>query len=235
MENNLILARENILNKTLDVFRDKAIECHIFGSVARGDADAYSDIDIWFTFNDDEFYKIHKNRSQYYNLIGKLLHICEPPQNAPVGGVHSALLIKSNSDIISMVDVYLCPLSTSFVTKEARKIFGIDLPLGEISLNPKKVAVNEDYRIDFFICFVFNTIKKLVGTKSSPFDDVIREYKYLYKNYNIAVEPLKSEDQNFSTLEKIIENTKKVANEKQKEILAEIRDFGKVVLTNTKR
>lgn len=229
IENNLISARENILEKLQDVFKDKAIESHVFGSIARGDTDAYSDIDIWFTFNDDEFDEIYKNRFQYYNLMGELLHVIEAPQNAPIGGVHSALIIKTNSNIISIVDVYLCPLSTSFVTKEAKKLFGIDLPLGEIGINSQKVTVDRNYRIDFFIGFVFGTIKKLARVEPSPLDAVFREYENLYKNYNIDVEPFASEEQNFSTLEKIIENTQKVANEKQKETLAEIRDFGKKI------
>jgi predicted nucleotidyltransferase len=211
MENNLILVRENILDKLQNTFKDKAIECHVFGSMVRGDTDAYSDIDVWFTFDDNDYDEIYKNRLQYYSQIGEIIHICEPPQNAPVGGVHSALFVKTNPDMISAVDVYLCPHSTSFVTKEAKKLFGIDPLLGEISYNPKKVTVDKDYRIDFFICFIFNTIKKLARNKPSPLDDVIREYKNLYNSYGIEVEPLADEKQSFDTLERIILNVQKVS------------------------
>ncbi|MEQ1500458.1 MAG: nucleotidyltransferase domain-containing protein [Parcubacteria group bacterium] len=230
MKDNLISIRGDILEKLQNVFKDKAIESHVFGSIARGDTDAYSDIDIWFTFNDDEFDEIYKNRFHYYSLVGELLHICEPPQNAPIGGVHSALFIKTNSNVISVVDVYLCPHSTSFITKEAKKLFGINLPLAEIGFNPQKVTVDKNYRIDFFIGFIFGTIKKLARVESAPLDAVFREYENLYKNYNIAVEPLTVEEQNFNALEGIIENTMNIANEKQKEVLVEIRDFGRRVL-----
>lgn len=230
IEKNLISARENILVKLQNVFQNKAIECHVFGSIARGDTDAYSDIDIWFTFDDDKFEEIYNNRFKYYYLVGELLHSCEPPQNAPIGGVHSALLIKTNSNVISMVDVYLCPHSTSFVTAEAKKLFGIDLPLAEIGFNPQKITVDKNYRIDFFICFIFNTIKKLARTESSPLDAVFREYNNLHKNYGIDAESLFNEDQNFITLEKIIKNTQKVANQIQKKVVIEIRDFGRRAL-----
>lgn len=234
IEKNLILARENILEKILGVFHDIAIGAHVTGSVARGDTDAYSDIDVWFTFDDDKFEEIYSDRFQYYNQIGELLHFCEPPQNAPIGGVHSALLIKTSVNTITVADVYLCPLSTAFVTKEAKKLFGVDLPLSEIGFNPQKVKVDKNYRIDFFICFIFNTIKKLARVEPSPLDAVICEYKNLYLNYNISVEPLVNEDQNLGTFEKIIENTQKVANERQKKILAEIRDFSRDVLDSRK-
>ncbi len=230
MKDNLISVRGDILEKLQNVFKDKAIESHVLGSVARGDTDAYSDIDIWFTFNDHEFNEIYKTRFHYYNLIGELLHACEPPQNAPIGGVHSALLIKTNPNIISMVDVYLCPRSTSFITKEAKKLFGDSLSLGEIGFSPQKVTVDKNYRIDFFICFIFNTIKKLARGESSPLDAVLREYENLYKNYNIEVEPLINGEQNFSILEKIIKNIQKVANEKQRRTLVEFHDFAMKLL-----
>lgn len=51
----LVSTREEILKKLGNLFIDSAIEAHVFGSVARGDADFYSDIDIWFTFKDEKY------------------------------------------------------------------------------------------------------------------------------------------------------------------------------------
>jgi hypothetical protein len=64
-----------------------------------------------------------------------------------------------------MVDLYLCPSVNSFITSESKKLFGIDLPLNEMGLNPQKVKVDEDYRVDFlicFICFFVVTLKQLL-------------------------------------------------------------------------
>lgn len=225
----LVSVREEILEKLENLFIDSAIEAHLFGSVARGDADFYSDIDIWFTFKDEEYEEVYKNRFEYYARLGSIVHSCEAPQNAPINGVHTAMLIKTG-EVISVVDIYLCPLESAYKIKEGNKLFGVDLPVGEITFNPKKVEVDKNYRIDFFICFIFNTIKKIARIEIDPLEGVIREYENLYKNYDISVDPLKNTEQNFNTLENIIENTKKIANEKQKEALFIIHDFAQKVL-----
>lgn len=230
LQTNLISAQEDIFEKLKKLFKDKAVEAHVFGSVARGDADAYSDIDIWFTFNDGDFKEIYEKRFEYYQLIGDIVHICEAPQNAPIGGVHTAILVRTNEGLL-IIDVSLCPLSTSYITKEGKTLFGADLPKGAIGYNPKKVQVDKNYRLDFFICFIFNAIKKIARNEQFPLEGVLREYENLYKNYGISVESLERVEQNLSTLEKMIENTKKVANEKQKETLVEIHNFAQKVLS----
>lgn len=139
-------AREKILNDTINVFRDKAIEAHMFGSVGRGDSDELSDIDIWFTCKDSDIKDVLAKRMELYSEIGEIVHLCEPPQNAPIDGVHSFVLYKTEVGLLQ-VDLYLCPQSTSFLTKDSKKIFGeIDLPRRELSLNPNRVL---DERMKF--------------------------------------------------------------------------------------
>mgnify|MGYP000930158220 CR=1 FL=1 len=220
-----ISGRETILKRAVEEFKNKAIEAHVFGSVARNDADPYSDLDIWFTFEDSSFSEIYENRFEYYNTNGKIIHACEAPQNAPIGGVHTALIIEIEPGYLTMVDIYLCPLSTAYITDEAKKLFGIDLPQGTIGFNPQKIQIDENYRIDFFICFIFNTIKKIIRKSENPLDGVIREYNNLQHNYGIPVKTLTSETHHVATLEEIIQNTQIIANEKQKMTLDKILDF----------
>jgi hypothetical protein len=124
------------------------------------------------------------------------------------------------------VDIYLCPKSTSFLTKDSRKVFGeIDLPQGELGYNPKKVVVDKAYRIDFVIGFTFTSIKYLVRKKPDALDGLFREYEYLSERYGIKVDPLISKENNFETLRQIITNLKKAANEKQSKALSEIEEF----------
>lgn len=230
VEKNLVQSRESILEKLKNAFEGEATEAHVFGSIARGNADAHSDLDIWFTFKDDELDEVKKRRFEYYELAGEILNICEPPQNAPLGGICSVLLVRTKNEAITMIDLYLCPLSTSFITKEGKKLFGIDIRLGVMDgYNPQKIKVDEDYRISFFIGFIFNTIKKLTRGEQSPLDAVLHQYEKLRTDYGIPLDLLTSKEQNFTTLEKIIENTQKVANDKQKDTLAAISNFGRKI------
>lgn len=230
LEINLIAEREDLLNRLETLFKDIAIEAHLTGSVARQQADAYSDIDIWFTFRDEDFDEVYKKRFEYFKKLGDITHFCEAPQNAPLNGVYSALLIRPKNGVILVVDICLCPHSTAYIVEEGRKLFGIELPFGVFGYNPKKVFIDKDYRIDFIICFIFNTIKKLARYEQNPLNGLLREYEFLYKNYDISVEELENKEQGIGTLEKVIENIQKVANEKQKEALIIIRNFAKRVL-----
>src|SRR3989344_5291067 len=185
-EQELTLAREAIFKRLETLFKNKAVEAHVFGSVARGDTDAYSDIDIWFTFNDVDYEEVYKNRFEYYAQIGNIVHSCEAPQNAPIDGIHTALLIEVNNNIV-VVDIYLCPLSTAYITDDGKKLFGMDLPKGAIGYNPKKIKVDENYRIDFFIGFIFNSIKKLARKKENPLEVVLYEYQNKFIDSNVAI------------------------------------------------
>ncbi|MFA6275046.1 MAG: nucleotidyltransferase domain-containing protein [Candidatus Paceibacterota bacterium] len=230
IETDLVLVRENLLKKLKNLFRGREIEAHIFGSLARQQADPFSDIDIWFTFSDDDFTEIYNKRFEYYKGLGDIVHSCEAPQNAPENGVHTALIIYSPQNVMVVVDIYLCPQSTAYITGEGKKLYGIDLPVGTTDFNPQKVAVDKDYRLDFFINFIFNTIKKLVRHEQNPLKDLFQQYEHLHKNYGITVEELSNREQVVETLETVIKNIQKIANDKQKETLINIRDFARKVL-----
>jgi predicted nucleotidyltransferase len=73
--------REEIYKKVIEVFSVGALEGHVFGSIARGNTDPFSDIDIWFTYKDEDFEKIKSNRVDNYKKVGNLLQFVEPPQN----------------------------------------------------------------------------------------------------------------------------------------------------------
>ena len=228
----LISARENTLGKIKKTFENIAIEAHVVGSVARRDSDAYSDLDVWITCKNEDWEKCSENRYEYYSQIGKIIHVCEPPQNAPDNGIFSTVYFKKNDNII-IVDFYLCPESTSFITDESKTIFGnITLPLGKLGLNPQKKSVPETYRIDFFICFIFNTIKKIVRRDIDSFDGVLHQYENLHDKYNISVPPLRIQNKNFDELKMIIENIKPFSTKKQVDVLQEIESFIDLVMKN---
>lgn len=215
-------------------FDGDALEAHLLGSYARNAADDFSDVDIWFTFKDDVFENVLARRFDLYTAGGDILHICEPHQNAPINGKFSTVLYKTKTGLF-IVDYYLCPESSSFITSESKNLFGdIQLPVGELGLNPQGVVVDKDYRINLFVCFIFNSIKKLVRKVDLPLEALLREYGYLWERYDIPVQKIENPSHTFTQLLQISENLKEVANDAQKKVLIEIEDFAKLVQKNQK-
>lgn len=232
---SLILERENKLSKIKEVFENIALEGHVLGSVARRDSDPYSDLDVWITFKDEDFSTAMENRMDLFNKIGQVISIVEPPQNAPVGGIFSAVLFKTSRRLLT-IDFYLCPQSTAFITDESKKMFGdsLSLPKGTLGLNPQKVTVTKDYRIDFCTGFLMTSIKKLARKNDQPLDALFREYNYLREKYDIPVKELQNFDHTFTQLLEVSENLKEVANDIQKNVITEIENFAKLVEENSR-
>jgi hypothetical protein len=229
----LISERENKLGKIKKVFENISIEGHLLGSVARIDSDPYSDLDIWITFKNEDFSTVMENRMDLFNKIGQVISIVEAPQNAPIGGIFSAVLFKTSRRLLT-VDFYLCPQSTAFITDESKKVFGdsTSLPKGILGLNPQKVTVTKDYRIDFCTGFLMTSIKKLARKNDQPLDALFREYNYLREKYDIPVKKLQILEQTFTQLFEVSSNLKEVANESQKKVITEIENFAKLVEEN---
>jgi len=231
----LIEDRNNKLDTIVETFKNIAVEAHILGSVARGESDPYSDLDAWLTFKDEDFAYFLEKRTELFNQVGQVLRVIEPHQNAPIGGLFSTVLYKT-SDRLLAVDYYLCPQSTSFITKESKKIFGNykSLPIGELGLNSQKVIVIDEYRIDFCIGFIFGAIKQLARKNEQSLNAIFREYNFLREKYNIFVKEIENPEHTFSQLLKIAENIKEFSNKKQKEAIDKIINFINLVEENLK-
>jgi hypothetical protein len=213
------------LQRIKKAFQDTAIEGQYFGSMGRGTPDLYSDIDIWLTFKDENMEAVLEKRFEYYAQAGDIIHICEAPQNSPIGGMYSFVLYKTAAGLLA-VDYYLCPQSASFTTKDNRKLFGeLALPIGEIEFNPHKRVVSETYRIDFLITIAFGAIKKLYRQEENALALLTAEYKNLRESYGIEVQPLHSTDNSPAAFAEIIENVRKVSTGQQQRVLDEISRY----------
>ncbi len=228
---SLVKERCKYFDKAISVFKCESIEAHVIGSIARGDSDPYSDIDLWFTFDDADISNVLEIRNELFAQIGEVVHVCEPPQNRPPNGIQSSVLIKTVAGLL-VLDISLCPKSSAYSIKEAKKIFGdIVLPESTMGYNPQKVTVDDLYRIDFVILFVFGAIKKIVRKEAGACNSLIEQYGYLYQKYNIEVDPFINMDNKYDTIRQVIVNLIKVSNDKQKKALSEVESFLNVVET----
>lgn len=221
------------IEQIIKVFQDIAIESHLLGSFARGEANHFSDLDIWLTFKDEDFETFKSKRMEYFAKVGDIVRVIEPHQNAPIGGLFSSVLYKTKVGLF-IIDYYLCPQSTAFVTDESKNLFGNDiaLPTGQLGLNPKKVEVTKEYRIDFAIGFLFGAIKKLARKNENPLGQLLQEYNYLRDKYDIPVKEVGVSEHDFIQLLELCENMKEVANNEQKKVIIEIENFAKLVKDN---
>lgn len=215
--------RKGRISKIQKVFEEAgAVEAHLQGSMARGNSDLYSDIDVWITFKDEDFEAAKEKRFEYYASAGEVLHICEAPQNSPNGGIFSGVIYKTKVGLL-VVDYSLCPLSSSYKTDDYKHLFGgIELPSGIFEYNSEKVSLPETYRLDFLISIVNGSVKKLLRNDENALGFLISEYNNLKEKYGISVAALINTDNSFVTLKEVIENIKRVAVEKQSRILIEI-------------
>ncbi len=58
----------------------------LHGSLGRGTADEWSDIDLWVVVADDHIDAIRETRREYAEQLGEPLIVVDAPQNAPPGG-----------------------------------------------------------------------------------------------------------------------------------------------------
>ena len=156
--------RDDILERAVAAFkREGAAAVHLFGSLARGDGDHLSDVDLWITVPDDKIHTLVARRFEIFGSIADILIYHEAPRNRPLGGSYT-LVIHCIGDVLIQCDYYLAPESTSVILPEARRLSGSQaLPRGPWTLD-KDAVVTEDRRerIDFLICMSFIGIKKVL-------------------------------------------------------------------------
>jgi len=215
--------QEKLVNDIVGLFKDEAVEAHLFGSMARGTNDALSDIDIWFTFEDSDIERILENRFEKYSQIGEIVLSNEMQNSFPLDGVQTAVLYKIDDELIR-VDYYLCPLSSSRVLPDSKILFEKKkVEVGEIIPETKRTPRDLSDRVSFFISMCFVGIKKVVRKDEVFIDFLIEEFKKYEKEIpDLADIP---KEMSFDTLKKALAILDTVSNPEQKNAIVEINKF----------
>ncbi|QQR82830.1 nucleotidyltransferase domain-containing protein [Candidatus Campbellbacteria bacterium] len=214
---------DKVTNDIVEIFKDEAIEAHIFGSIARGANDALSDVDIWVTFEDSDIQKILENRFTNYAKVGQIVLWHEMQNNFPLDGVQSAVIYKIDGELIR-VDYYLCPFSSSRVLPDAKILLEKKhVSVGDIIPETKRNPRDLSDRITFFICMCFNGIKKVVRGDESFIPFLTNEFQKSEKDIPALTSAPK--ESNFQTIRKSMEILETVSNTEQKKAIFEIRSF----------
>ena len=94
----------------------------LFGSLGRGDADEWSDIDIFVVIADAYVKEILSERLQFVNQVGKTIFFVEAPQNAPQDGGYLMAFYDMPTGP-HQVDWYWQPQSLAYLPQETTVLF----------------------------------------------------------------------------------------------------------------
>jgi predicted nucleotidyltransferase len=155
--------RERFVERLIDVSqREGAVEAHLFGSMARGDDDALSDVDFWATFPDARIDIVVRMRHALLSEIGELFHTHEALPNRPLGGSYTLTLYRTELRPLQL-DFYAAPVSTSRIVPGSRILFGDDsIARGAWLLDVDAVQDRSLIeRVDWFIAMFVVAVKKI--------------------------------------------------------------------------
>lgn len=141
-------ARERValLDRALAALQDDPRICAawLFGSEARGSADALSDLDLWTVVADAHIDALAAARVEYVRRIGAVLHCYDGPRNAPAGGAYLMALYAGEAGPLQ-VDWYWQPRARAAIPTTARLLFNrAGVPLAAPGAGPLEPAWPSD-------------------------------------------------------------------------------------------
>lgn len=76
---------------------ERVVAAWLYGSLGRGTADEWSDIDLWVVLADSSIEEICVGKRDYVAALGKPLLVVDAPQNAPAGGAFLTVLYEGQA------------------------------------------------------------------------------------------------------------------------------------------
>lgn len=116
--------RENQLNHLLRLLalEPRVHEGWLFGSLARGDADALSDIDLILTVPDEHLAPLIDDRYHFAGQAGPPLFTLDAPQNAPPGGGYLMICLDAPT-APHLLDLYWQSDRLAWDASQARRVY----------------------------------------------------------------------------------------------------------------
>jgi hypothetical protein len=215
--------RAELLARAIEAFAARqALAIHQFGSLARGDGDALSDLDLWITVPDERLPGVDRQRAGTYRRVADVLIRHEAAQNSPLGGRYS-LVIHRTATGLYHIDYYLAPRSTSVILPEARALYGDDsLPRGSWQLNvPASAATSVAERVAFLPCLAFIGVKKVRRRDAAFMGFLAAEYRRFIAQYHLPLEAI-GDAPRLATIERLLRQVARVADRRQRRAIEEI-------------
>jgi predicted nucleotidyltransferase len=220
-----------------DVVREKAIATlqtlnpvalHQFGSGGRGEGDAFSDVDLFLTLDDEKFDSSVAGRINTYTSIAPvLLRLFNKVPN-PAGWYHDLIIHDTPSGLVH-VDYYMTPRSKVILPPNAKLISGEDgLLSGEWNLPPETNASGHDL-LDGILAMSYIGVKGVVRGWDSGFFDFLRGLYTAYQRDEDSNMPDLPPLNNHQLIQVILGNLERAGNENQIRANSKILEYAKQV------
>jgi predicted nucleotidyltransferase len=112
---------------------ERVVAAWLGGSLGSGNADAYSDVDLWLVVKDGDIEGVREGRRQFVEVLGRPVLISEAPQNAPPGGAYLWTLYAGKHGP-QHVDWSWLPETGATIPADAKLLFDkVGLALADVS------------------------------------------------------------------------------------------------------
>jgi predicted nucleotidyltransferase len=148
---------------------ERVVAAWLYGSLGRGDADPWSDIDLWVVVADEHIDEIAEGRHNYVTRLGQPLIVVDAPQNAPAGGAFLSVVYGDLPGGPQHVDWTWQARRDALVPHDARVLFDRgDLPVADApqSLAPGERVKQAEKQISFFWMMVPVAAKAIARRQS---------------------------------------------------------------------
>jgi predicted nucleotidyltransferase len=152
--------RDTLLAHAVEILQadDRVGAAWLFGSIGRGAADAWSDIDLWIVVADEYIAGLSDERHAFLSRLGTLLLTSKAPQNAPVGGAYLAG-VYSGAYGPHVLDCYWQPQSGAARPPDTLLLFDkVGVPLGTPLAAERGLESSEQARQDVAFFWMMSTI-----------------------------------------------------------------------------
>ncbi|HEX8229639.1 MAG TPA: nucleotidyltransferase domain-containing protein [Chloroflexia bacterium] len=124
---------------------ERVVAAWLGGSLGSGNADAYSDVDLWVVVRDGDIEEVREGRRQFVEVLGRPVLISEAPQNAPPGGAYLWTLYAGKHGP-QHVDWSWLPEAGATIPAAVRLLFDkVGLALADVS--PRVPPTGEDLAV----------------------------------------------------------------------------------------
>ncbi|MGH2364858.1 MAG: nucleotidyltransferase domain-containing protein [Chloroflexota bacterium] len=173
LQRGRVQVRGELLDRVVAELKDRgAVYIQLFGSLASGNPDWLSDVDVLAAWPNEEIHGAVDGRENLYHSLGDVLVFHEMPRNRPVGGAYAHVLYASSFGPNDL-DIYLAPLGSARRVEGTRELYRAPsvaiAPGGWLWDSSAPHVRSHREQVDWLICLTDVAAKVLIRGRDPQF------------------------------------------------------------------